>query len=180
MTFSQRLTAFCLVLLIGAPSTLLAEDGHDHGEAPAAPTGPALPRFSAVSETFELVGVLDETHLTLYLDHAADNSPVQGATLELEVGGIKVDVEQHGEGEFEAILEEEPEEGEIAVTATVVAGQEMDVLAGELDIHHDEHGHESTQGPAWAKYGAWGVGGLVLLALLGWAVRRARITPRKP
>ena len=34
--------------------------------------GTALPRFAAVSETFELVGVLDGKQVTLYLDRFAD------------------------------------------------------------------------------------------------------------
>ncbi len=67
-----------------------AGDGHDHGDAPPAASGPALPRFAAVSDLFELVGVLDGKRLTLYLDHAADNRPVKDAKLEL-VNLVSVD-----------------------------------------------------------------------------------------
>lgn len=59
-------------LLLGAlwMATIPAQagEGHDHGEAPAAAAGSALPRFSAGSELFELVGVLNGKQLTLYLD----------------------------------------------------------------------------------------------------------------
>ena len=72
-----------------------AGDGHDHGEAPAATAGPASPRFTATSETFELVGVVNGKQLTLYLDRYADGSPVKDAKLELELGGVKVPVEPH-------------------------------------------------------------------------------------
>ena len=125
----------------------------------------------------ELVGVLDGHDLTLWLDHAADNSPVEGASLELEIGGVKVEAEQHEAGEFEAELAAEPEEGEIAIKAKVVVGQRTELLSGDLDIH-EEHAEESASGASWGTYGAWGAGGLVLLALLGWAMRRARVAPR--
>ena len=179
MTLFPRLTAFTAAILIAAaPLATQAGDGHDHGEAPATPTGPALPRFAAASDTFELVGVLDGHDLTLWLDRAADNSPVTDATLQLMVGGVKVEVEQHEPGEFEAALAEEPEEGELAIVALVVADQQREQLTAELDIHHEEHAEESASGVSWGTYGAWGAGGLVLLALLGWAMRRARVAPR--
>ena len=91
----------------------LAGDGHDHGEAPASSAGPALPRFAAASETFELVGVVNGKRLTLYLDRYADGSPVKDAKLELELGGVKVPVESHGEGEFEAMLAQELKPGSL-------------------------------------------------------------------
>ncbi|MBV2133179.1 hypothetical protein KRX52_10230 [Pseudomonas sp. MAP12] len=179
MTLFPRLTAFTVATLIAAaPPATQAGEGHDHGEAPATPTGQALPRFAATSDTFELVGVLDGHDLTLWLDHAADNSPVEGASLELEIGGVKVEAEQHEAGEFEAELAEEPEEGEVAIKAKVVVGQRTELLSGDLDIHHEEHAEESASGASWGTYGAWGAGGLVLLALLGWAMRRARVAPR--
>ncbi|MDH1054623.1 hypothetical protein [Aquipseudomonas alcaligenes] len=179
MKLFPRLTAFTVATLIAIPPlTTLAGDGHDHGEAPAASTGSALPRFVATSATFELVGVLNGHDLTLWLDHAADNSPVEGANLELEVGGVKVEVEQHEAGEFEAELAEEPEEGEIAIKAQVVVDKRTELLSGDLDIHHEEHGDESASGASWSTYAAWGAGGLVLLSLLGWVLRRTRTAPR--
>ena len=88
----MKSTPILAVLLLSVAWPAWAGEGHDHGDAPAAMVGPALPRFTAVSELFELVGVLDGTHLTLYLDRATDNSPVKDAKLELELGGVKVPV----------------------------------------------------------------------------------------
>ena len=70
-------------LLLGSSATW-AGDGHDHGEAAPAPAAAALPRFAAVSDDFELVGVLNGQRLTLYLDHAADNRPVTDGELTLD------------------------------------------------------------------------------------------------
>jgi hypothetical protein len=175
MIFLKRLNAFFLTVLITVtPFTSWAGDGHDHGEAPASASGQARPRFTAISETFELVGVLNGKQLTLYLDRATDNSPVKDAKLELELGGVKVDVKPHGEGEFEATLAQELKPGEITVSVMVVAGQETDLLAGDLDIHEENHAGEVSQSQTWKVYSAWVVGGLLSLALLAWALRRIR------
>lgn len=113
-----------------------ADDGHDHGDSTPAASGPALPRFDAVSDGFELVGVLDGRRLTLYLDRAADNAPVTDARIELEIAGAQVDVEKHGdEDTFGATLAAAPAPGVLPVTATITAGDEVDLLAGELDLH---------------------------------------------
>ena len=174
MNILRHFTSLGIVLMLGA-TTLVARagDGHDHGDAPPAATGPALPRFAAVSEQFELVGVLDGKRLTLYLDHASDNRPVTDAKLELEVGGAKLPVQPHGEGEFEATLNAEPKEGVLAVTATVVAGSDSDLLAGELDIHHEEPAAVAKTSP-WMAYAAWGIAALAALAAAGVAAARLR------
>ena len=173
MTLRHLLAVLCaaLLLLAGAPAS--ADAGHDHGDAPAAPTGPALPRFTAVSDTFELVGVLDGTLLTLYLDRFADNAPVPKASLELDIGGTTVQAEPHGEGLFEVRLAEVPAPGVLPVTATVIAGTETDLLAGELDIHADAH--EDAAAPRnWRRIVGFGMAGLVVLAVLFALARRTR------
>ena len=107
MKASLTLVAWSLAaVLAGVTPQALAGEGHDHGDTPAPVAGPMLPRFTAVSELFELVGVVDGKHITLYLDRFADNSPVKDATLELQLDGKAISVEPHAEGEFEATLQE--------------------------------------------------------------------------
>lgn len=112
-----------------------AGPGHDHGDAPQPSSASASPRFEAVSDAFELVGILDGKRLTLYLDRADDNSPVANAKLEVEFGSVKLQLTEKGDGVFEAELNEPPASGVTPVTAVVAAGGEPDLLAGELDIH---------------------------------------------
>ena len=123
------------------------------------PAGAGLPRFAATSEAFELVGVVNGKHVTLYLDRAPDNSPVNGAQLQVELGGAKLEVKPHGEGEFEATLAQDLKPGVIPVTATVVIGAESDLLAGDLDLHstaHEAHAHRG-----WRAYVTWIGAGIV-------------------
>jgi hypothetical protein len=174
MTRIPHFKLLCLAVMLGMTSlTALAGEGHDHGEAPAVASGPAQPRFAATSDLFELVGVLDGKKLALYLDHFADNSPVKDAKLDVEVGSAKVAVKRVGEGEFEAELITLPPEGLLTVTATVIAGNESDLLAGELDIHLDTHA--SAPGATWSTraIAGWGAGVIAVFALL-FGLRRAR------
>lgn len=172
--------AFVAALLWAA--LVWAGEGHNHGAESPGPhsSDPAQPRFYATSESFELVGVVDGKRLALYLDHAADNSPVKEATLELEIGGAKVAVTPHGEGEFEARLSQPLAPGVIPITATMVAKGESDLLAGELDLH------EAAQtDPGLPSRWGWIIGSAsaVLAAALtvAWFLRRKRGLPiRKP
>ena len=162
MKLPQTLAALLVAAtFLGSPAW--AGEGHDHGDAAPAAVGQALPRFSAVSETFELVGVLSGKQITLYLDRFGDNSPVRGAQIELEIGGAKFKAEKQGEDEYEGVL---------PVTATVTAGNEVDLLAGELDIHEAAHANEAVHTHSWSEYAGWGAGGLAALALLAWGGRR--------
>jgi hypothetical protein len=166
-TLAARLVA---ATFLGSPAW--AGEGHDHGDAAPAAVGQALPRFSAVSETFELVGVLSGKQITLYLDRFGDNSPVRGAQIELEIGGAKFKAEKQGEDEYEVVLPEAPKEGVLPVTATVTADTEVDLLAGELDIHEAAHADEAVHTHSWTEYAGWGAGGLAALVLLAWGGRR--------
>jgi hypothetical protein len=177
MHVPQRITLAMLLIVIA--SATRADDGHDHGEAPAA-AAPALPRFTAVDATYELVGVLDGTHLRLYLDHAVDNSPVPDAELYLEIGEVKLQsLERPDVGEYEATLAEELEQGETQVRAMVVVGQRSSALTGDLHIHHDDD-PEHAHGAHWLAYLGAGFGALAVLALLVRSLRRARHAKRHP
>ncbi len=169
---SPKLPAALLVAAILVAPPARAGEGHDHGDAAPAAVGQALPRFSAVSEAFELVGVLSGKQITLYLDRFADNSPVRGAQIELEIGGAKFKAEKQGEDEYEVVMPNEPNPGVLPVTATITAGNETDLLAGELDIHEEAHAEEAVATHSWTENAGWGAGGVAVLVLLLWGGRR--------
>lgn len=163
-----------LVLLGGTLLTAHAGAGHDHGETPAAASGAASPRFAATSESYELVGILSGKRLALYLDRAADNSPVRDAKLELEIAGKAVAVEAVGEGEFVASLEADLPPGTVPVTATIVAGKDSDLLAASLDVHPEIHVENKAAGLPWKPVAGASV---IVLALVGFLrLKRARAT----
>ena len=182
MNFPKLLAALlaAVILAVSPVSPAWAGPGHDHGDAASATVGQALPRFSAVSETFELVGVLSGKQITLYLDRFADNSPVRGAQIELEIGGAKFTAQtsegRQGEDEYEVVLPEAPKPGVLPVIATITAGNESDLLAGELDVHEAAHNEGAVATRSWTKVAGWAVGGVAVLALLLWGGRRVMAT----
>lgn len=176
MKLSSTFSTLGLALLLGLlPPTALAGPGHDHGEALVTAAGTALPRFAATSESFELVGVLDGTKIALYLDHADDNRPVKDARLELDIAGTHVPVTRVAEGEFQATLAAPLAEGVSPVTATVAAGTDTDLLAGEIDLHPAAHTDAAPAGLARRTALMAGAAAAVLLALVAaWRLRRGR------
>lgn len=165
------LAAISVIAALLLPPLARAGEGHDHGDAAPAPTGPALPRFAATSDLFELVGVLNGKQITLYLDRTADNSPVTDAQIELEIAGTKLKVEKH-EDAYEAVLAAEPKPGVLPITATVTAGKDVDLLAGELDLHEEAHAAETAHVHSWKEYAGWGAGAVVALVVLSLIGRR--------
>jgi hypothetical protein len=179
MRLTPLLAALSITAAVLLPSLAWAGEGHDHGDATPAASGPSLPRFAAVSDTFELVGVLSGKQLTLYLDRAADNAPVTDAQIELDIGGTKFKAEMHEDG-YEVVLAAAPKPGVLPITATVTAGNEVDLLAGELDLHEDAHADEAAHVHSWKEYAGWAaaaLGALVTLILIGRriAARRQRL-----
>jgi hypothetical protein len=173
MNLISSLAALAAAAFALAPASVSAGEGHDHGDAAAPVAGEALPRFTAASETFELVGVLSGKRITLYLDRYADNSPVRDAQIELEIGGAKFKAEKNGDDEYEVALAEAPRPGVLPVTATAMAGNEADLLAGELDIHDEAQTGEDAHTHSWQEVAGWAAGGVAALGLLVWIGRRA-------
>ena len=175
MTFSVVIKA-CAVAASALFVTLaVAGEGHDHGEAKPAASGPALPRFTAQSELFEAAGVLGKDELVVYLDRAATNEPVVNATVELASNGIKQ------LGKFEAKLGEyhfdaKPfaKAGEYPITLTVKAGAESDLLAGDLDVHDPAAATAATASHShgWQRAAQWAGAGLITALLLFFGARR--------
>lgn len=168
MKLHHLLVAIPLAALLLVPAWIHAGEGHDHGEAAPSASGPALPRFTAESELFELVGVLKGKQITLYLDRTVDNSPVTEAQIELEIAGKKYKAEKQGADEFEVVLTDAPKTGVLPITATVTAGNETDLLAGELDIHEAAPTVANNHVHSWKEYAGWVAGGVVALVLLVW------------
>lgn len=164
-------------LLAGLYSPLaLADAGHSHDAPGAAAPGaaaatPAMPRFAAASELFEIVGTANGTQLALYLDRFADNAPVAGATLEVSVGDATVAMTEVAAGEFTGTLAQALAAGVTPVTVTVEAGDETDLLAGDFDVHAEAgeaHHHRD-----WRALLPWAIAGLALAGLALWLLRRS-------
>ena len=77
---------FLLATMLSAvPTSLLrAHEGHDHGAPPTPVSSTIAPRADASSADFELVVIVRDGQLTLYLDTFKGNHPVAGAAMEID------------------------------------------------------------------------------------------------
>jgi RND family efflux transporter MFP subunit len=123
-----------LLLLVAAVPTATAGGDHDHGPAPAAASTPASPRLTAVSESYELVGILAGNRLTLYLDRRADTAPVTAARIELSIGSASGVAEPLADGTYAFASPQLAEKGEHEVIATITEADRSDLLVAALKI----------------------------------------------
>jgi hypothetical protein len=142
MNYKHFITVLAWTALLPVAAAL-AHDGEDHSEAPVAPAASGSgPRIETQSELFELVGRVEHGVLTIWLDRFADNAPVKDARIEIEAGktsGTAV-ASKDGTYTFKSPLFDKP--GPMALTFTISAGEDDDLLAGELLMPTaDEHDH---------------------------------------
>jgi len=157
-----------LLLALGVP--VLAHEGEDHGPPTAPAVQASVPRVAAISEEFELVGVVSGGNLVVYLDRFATNEPVAGATLELESGAVKaVGTAAPEPGTYALPLGALASPGKHALVFTVAVGNESDLLSGTLEIPGPP---TEVHRNVWSEWLVWGVGGLVFLAGIGWLLLR--------
>lgn len=119
-----------------SPQIARAHEGHDHGAAPSAPSPSpqAGPKFVAVSEDFELIGVLSHDALTLYLDDTRTNRPIDDATLEIAAEGLSGKAAREAPGTYRLALKSPLPAGSYALTLSIDAAQASDLLTAKLDV----------------------------------------------
>jgi len=172
-----------LVAIVFIASSLFATAwaAGDHGaEGPAAAGAVTSPRISSHSDLFELVGVVENSEMKIYLDRYASNEPVIDAKIEVEAGTAKGSATPQPDGSYSFKHELLGEPGTLAVNLVVAAGKDTDLLAGDLVITdpHAEDDHASAKRP-WLRWAAY-AGAVLLLAALAaaaWRNRRRKSLP---
>jgi hypothetical protein len=159
-------------------SAAAAHGGEDHGDGAApAIAGDVAPRAAAQSAEFELVAVLTEGKLTLYLDRYADNAPVPDAEVEVESGSFKAVAAQVAPGVYSLPGRIFAQPGRHPMTISVQAGDAADLLTATLDIAPPAADAEHAHG--WGEWTALGAAGVLLAAGAGLAAARHRRKNRK-
>lgn len=181
-----RTPTLVLILLTTALSVLTAtgisaHEGHDHGLPPPIPVTATLsPRVTAESADFELVAVLDDGRLTVYLDDFATNRPIEDAALGIEGGAWRGSADHAGDGVYWL------DPGPIAVPGrhnlifAIETPTTADLLLGTLEVPDDLGAPTATTSNTRAWYesvpllqGAVVSLALGVLVLLVWRDRRA-------
>ena len=132
ITLAVAFAALCGFPPAGSP---FAHEGHDHAVETKAGPSVASPRVVATSENYQFVGIVDGEVLVIYLDRAADNSPVTTATMEVTLDGelLKAELqEKTGAYEITAALLRRAGSYEVLVNLSEV--NTSDLLVGTLTI----------------------------------------------
>jgi hypothetical protein len=174
-------------LIAIAPSSQAAPGAHgpdgQHLDATAPPASgnAGAPRFEAWTETFEMVGRLQDGKLTLFINRFETNEPVLEATVELETADVKVTAPFRAElGDYavddKAFIETLSRPGRHSLVVLVVAGADSDLMDATLtvpptsDAGTHDHGHAWWERPG-VTYAALGLT-TVLVAV--WLLARRR------
>lgn len=171
---ARSILALVLMLM---PLSSIAGGGDDHthadeAKAPIAATAASGPRLELKSPDVELLGILRDGKLTLYIDHYASNEPIRNARIELESNGRKVQAQAENDGSYTVAADWLGQPGKHEVVASVEADGLEDLLIGSLEVPATK---PEARKRAWlddAKWVAGGVAAAILLAALFLFVRR--------
>lgn len=182
MKLSRRLVFSALLIpSLLMPGLLMAGGGDDHqhgpeSTAPAAPTAQVL-RTEATSELFELVAVLEGDKLVIHLDRFASNEPVTGAKVSVEGGPLKAVAATERDGTYTVPAAVLAAPGTHALLFTIQAGQDNDLLNGDLVVTSPAAAAAHADGFEWRGVAAPALGGVLVVLALGagaFAWRRRR------
>lgn len=175
MKNNNCIRAFVAVALSASALMAAAHGDEPHGDEPhpVASAATGSPRFEAATDTFEMVGRLENGALTLHVSRFESSEPVLQATVELESGDHKANAVFRADQGSYIVSEPKPLQalgraGSHPIVVTVTSGNEADLLEATLDIAATESAKKTDQLPLGAALagvlglGAVGAGGFVL------------------
>jgi cobalt-zinc-cadmium efflux system membrane fusion protein len=116
---------FIALVALAGPS--FAHEGHDHGEVPRTSV-PVASRGEAHAGDLELVAVLRDGEVVLYLDRFATNEPVRDAVIEALVPGGTEKAVAHADGTYRLPAKWVDERDHYDLIFTVTVGEVSEVL----------------------------------------------------
>ncbi|MEO5661545.1 MAG: hypothetical protein ABIQ90_17380 [Polaromonas sp.] len=164
--------AAAVVLITAAGGLAMAGPGHDGGDQAPSAGGTASPRIQAHSDLFELVGIVDNGQMTVYLDRYATNEPLTNASIEFEAGAEKGVAKPQADGSYLIKLDALAKPGSLPFSFTVAAGTDMDLLAGDLEIHGEPGHPPAAPARPWLRWLGYGLAILVALGIAALLLRR--------
>lgn len=116
-----------ILLTLALPASVPAHEGHDHGEAPKT-SAPVAPRGEAHSDDFELVAIVRDGEVVIYLDRFATNEPVTNAEIEALTPAGSEKAMSNADGTYRLAAKWVDGRDHYDLIFTVTAGQTSDVL----------------------------------------------------
>lgn len=121
-------------LFFGLSGASFAHEGHDHGDAEkAAVVSSAYPRVAARSELYEIVGILKDGNLYVFIDDPVTNEPVSDAALQVTIGdSAPIEAAKTDEGVYTAAVPIGTPAESVEVIFSVNAKKGNDLLVDAL------------------------------------------------
>lgn len=122
-----------LFLGLGASN---AHEGHDHGEADKSPVvSSAYPRVAARSDLYEIVGILKDDQLSIFIDDTVTNEPISDAAVQVTVGDAPaIEARRMPNGVYTASLADQKLAGSVEVIFAITAKKGDDLLVDSLTV----------------------------------------------
>jgi hypothetical protein len=140
VNWQKSLIALSLCVVALANGNLAMAHGDEaHGdEGPVKPTPIALSASptEAHSDAFELVAMMADNKLIIYLDDFASNAPVTGASIEVEGSGLSGMALESSDGVYSMAADaiaKMPPGSKVPLMITIEAGEHSDVLTTTLE-----------------------------------------------
>ncbi|MGE0853000.1 MAG: efflux RND transporter periplasmic adaptor subunit [Hyphomicrobiaceae bacterium] len=128
-----RTVYLILLLIMFSPTgSAHAHEGHDHGEQKAPIATAATPRLEATSGPFELVALLKDGQLVIYLDRFTTNEPIASAQIAVETPKGPQNAEAK-DGVYR-LAAPWADAGSLDLIFTVTEGDVTEILSGTLDL----------------------------------------------
>jgi biotin carboxyl carrier protein len=172
-----RASLACLASLFLGLAVSAAHEGHDHGDAEkSAVVSSAYPRVAARSDLYEIVGILKDDQLSIFIDDAVTNEPVSDAALQVTIGDSPaIEAKRTSNGIYTAALPDWKPAGSVEVIFSVTAKRGDDLLVDTLappqaasTPEKQEHGWV----PGRSGAAAFALAGLGFVLLFGYWRRR--------
>ena len=157
----------CLLTLTLIPiiwsTVVLADAGHGDEAPPSAAVSTLEPRVTASSNTVELIGILRDDTLWLYVDRYASNEPIDNARITVTNGSASSQAKPEGKGLYSVKEQWLAQPGKHEMHFTVEVDGVSDTLKGDLDIPAAmAEVHEGK----WRDYVKWAGLAVVVLGVL--------------
>jgi membrane fusion protein, heavy metal efflux system len=121
-----------LLITFVTAGSVHAHEGHDHGEQKAPIATAATPRLEATSGPFELVALLKDGQLVIYLDRFTTNEPIASAQIAVETPKGPQNAEAK-DGVYR-LAAPWADAGSLDLIFTVTEGDVTEILSGTLDL----------------------------------------------
>ena len=172
-------------LVLGPHFALAHEGGHDQDDSERALlVASTFPRIVAKSETYELVGILRNDRLSIYLDRVPSNEPVTGAKITVTIADAEpANTQLSDDGTYTLLRPHVPRSGTIDVVFNISEQGGGDLLIGTLSLPQDvSEAAALGRATTWITAVPWAIRHPVALtfAILGLAILFTRYRHRSP